>query len=98
MEKIFFIAIVLYSKKNTTEELEEIKNRISNNPTLKRNLHLICIDNRYTKNILQKNGKVKITKVPCFCIRRYDKLEIYSIEEYEKVFQEVIKASEGRIF
>ncbi len=99
-EEIFFICVLLYSNKKMSDRsksdlLHLIQKRISEDPILKRHLHLICVDNSYTKNILRRNSRLRIDSWPYFCIRRYDSVEKYEIERYEEVFGQVKKMAES---
>jgi hypothetical protein len=93
-EEVFFLAILLYSNHKMKEVerqklLTDIKERIRSDPVLKKHLHLVCIDNRYTKNVLQNNKRLKINRWPLFCIRRFEVVDRYEIDRYEEVFRQV---------
>lgn len=98
----FFVAALLYSKaqlsnKEEKELLETIIKRVKKDPILKNGLHLVVIDNDFSRDLLTYNTtNNKINIWPVFLIRKSTCHEArqYQLHEYKYVFDEVYKQHE----
>ena len=83
---------LLYSNtplNNTKDQsfFESTKKVIQNDIVLSKSIHLVCIDNLYTRNLLKSNG---ILNWPVFIIKHPNLTpKVYKISEYRTVFDEV---------
>lgn len=95
----FFVAALIYSKSPTLclkekNLLDEIIKKIKADPVLKEGLHLINIDNNFSRDLLTHNTtNNKINIWPIFLIRKSQEEEAqqYQLRESETVFKEVKK-------
>jgi plastocyanin len=76
---------------NKQKLLNNIKKTIQNDKILSESLHLVCIDNDYSRSILKSNSSgVTVDNWPVFVVKRPTGLpEIYDLSDADDIFDEI---------